>query len=104
MIKCARCGLINPDGATLCECGFDLVHGDATAVRGVIKRKGRLYVASGAVLFVAGLAGGATLLDIPTFVFQIGGHRIDLILVTVGGVFLARGFRLLDRPWTEKSN
>ena len=103
MIKCARCGLINPDGATLCECGFDLVSGDATAVRGVLKRKGWLHVSIGAVLIVVGLLGGLAVFSLaPILFFQIGGHRIDLVFVLAGGVLVARGFRIIDRPWTEK--
>jgi len=103
MIKCARCGLINPDGATLCECGFDLVHGDAAAVRGVLKRKGWLHVSIGAVLIVVGVLGGLAVFSFePILFFQIGGHRIDLVFVLAGAVLVARGFRIIDRPWTEK--
>jgi hypothetical protein len=103
MIKCARCGLLNPDGATLCECGFDLVHGDAAAVRGVLKRKGRLHIAGGALLIVLGLLGGMAWLPVHfTLSFRVNGYRIDLVCLIAGGLLIARGARILERPWDVK--
>jgi hypothetical protein len=103
MKTCPRCNLINPDDATLCECGFDLVHGDARAVRGQLRRRGRAFVALGAVLIAAGLAGGLTWLPLSfTFFLQLGGYKIDLIVAGIGCVMLARGIRILDKPWTVK--
>jgi len=102
MKSCPRCGLLYPETVTTCPCGFDLVHGNAASVRGVLRRRGRKHIVSGIVLIVLGLFGGMAFLPIRmSLFFNIGSYRIDLGLIIAGTIILARGCRILDRPWTE---
>lgn len=93
MKTCPQCGLLNPDDGAVCECGFDLVHGDATAAAGVrraTRRRGRLYQIGGLALVIFGIAGGNAIvgLGVPLYV-SFGSHRADLGLIIVGGVLIA---------------
>jgi hypothetical protein len=106
MKTCPRCSLLNPDDGTVCECGFDLVNGDveaATAVRKAVRRRGRLYQIGGTGLVIFGLAGGTSLLPFQmSLFFSYGSYRADLGLIIAGGILLAWGARLIDRPWSAK--
>jgi hypothetical protein len=105
MKACPRCELLNPDDGTVCACGFDLVHGDAGGVRGVLRRRGRAYQLGGLVLIAFGLAGGTAFLPIHISVFfNIQSYRADLGMIIAGGLLLARGGRLVYRPWTEPAS
>lgn len=99
MKDCARCGLINPSEALRCECGFDLIHGDAATARQTLWGRGLRYVIGGILLILFGLAGGVALLPIHFSLFvHIGSHQVDIPMLVVGGVLLARGVRIIDRP------
>jgi len=106
MKTCPRCLLLNPDDGVVCACRFDLVNGDvvaAAAVRKAIRRRARLYQILGAVLLIFGLAGGTVYFPFHVSLFvDFGGWRIDVGVVAVGAVLLARGARMIDRPWREK--
>lgn len=105
MKRCPRCELLNPEDGTVCACGFDLIHGDAGAVRGVLRRRGRRYQLAGLVVIVLGLAGGTAFLPIHiSFFFTIQSYRADLGMIVAGAILLARGARLVDRPWTEPAS
>jgi hypothetical protein len=103
---CPRCSLLNPDDGIVCECGFDLVRGDvlaAKAARRAIRRRGRAYQIGGIGLVIFGLAGGTVFLPFQmSLFFSIDSYRADLGIIIVGAILLARGARLIDRPWTEK--
>ena len=100
---CPRCGLHCPQVVTTCPCGFDLVHGDANAVKGILRRRGRKYQILGFVLFIFGLVGGMSFLPVRlSFFLTFGSYRMDLGLVVVGLVLFAKGARMLERPWSEK--
>ena len=100
---CPRCGLHCPQVVTICSCGFDLVRGDARAVSGVLRRRGRTYLIVGIVLIVLGLLGGMSFLPIRlSFFLTFGWYRMDLGFVFGGLALFAKGARLLERPWTEK--
>jgi hypothetical protein len=104
MKTCPRCSLLSPDDAIACECGFDLVDGDvaaATAVRRAVRRRGRAYQIGGIGLVVFGLAGGTSYLPFQmSLFFSIQSYRADLGMIIAGAILLARGARLIDRPWT----
>jgi len=100
---CPRCGLHCPQVVKTCPCGFDLVHGDASAVRGVIRRRGRKYLIAGLALIVFGLLGGMSFLPIRlSFVLTFGWYRMDVGFVVGGLVLFAKGARMLERPWSER--
>ncbi len=105
MKPCPRCELLNPDDGTVCACGFDLVLGDAGAVRGVLRRRGRWYQLAGVVLIAFGLAGGTAFLPIHiSLFFDIQSYRVDMGMIVGGAILLSRGARLVYRPWTEKAS
>jgi hypothetical protein len=108
MKTCPRCSLLSPDDGTVCECGFDLVNGDvaaATATRKAIRRRARTYQIAGIVLVIGGLAGGTAFLPFHVSVFfSVESYRADLGMIVAGGILLARGARLIDRPWTQKTS
>jgi hypothetical protein len=106
MKTCPRCSLLNPDDGVVCACGFDLVNGDVAAAQGVrrgVRRRGALYQVAGIGLIIFGLAGGTVYLPMHLSLFlSFGSYTVDLGLVIVGAVLLARGARLSKEPWTEK--
>ena len=107
MKQCPRCSLRYPPEVTVCPCGFDLVNGDARAVRGVLKRRGRLYVAVGLSLIAFGVVGGTSLISNHASFFVtltwFKTLKIDILPIMGGLVFCVRGIRIIGRPWTEKS-
>jgi hypothetical protein len=104
MKACPRCSLLNPDEGMVCECGFDLVNGDvaaATAVRRAVRRRGRACQIGGIGLVIFGLAEGTAYLPFEmSLFFSIQSYRADLGMIIAGAILLARGARLIDRPWT----
>jgi hypothetical protein len=106
MRTCPRCALLNPDDGVVCVCGFNLVSGDvaaAKAVRRAVRRRARAYQIGGLVLLIFGLVGGTVFLPFQMSIFfSIGSYRVDVGIIVLGSILLARGARLIDRPWTEK--
>ena len=102
MKACPRCLLLNPDDGVVCACGFDLVNGDVAAAQAMgraVRRRGHLYQIGGIGLVIFGLAGGTAHLPFHLSLFlSIGSHAIDLGMVIVGVVLLARGGRLIKHP------
>jgi hypothetical protein len=108
MKTCPRCSLLNPDDGTVCECGFDLVSGDAVAAAGArrsVRRRGRSYQIGGLAVIILGLAGGTSFFPFHVSIFfTIESYRADVGMIFVGALLLARGARLIDRPWTETAS
>jgi hypothetical protein len=108
MKTCPRCTLQNPDDGTICVCGFDLVSGDvvaAAAARRTVRRRGRSYQIGGIALIIVGLAGGTAFLPFHMSIFfSVGSYRADIGMIIVGAILLARGVRLIDRPWAGKAS
>ena len=103
MKKCPRCGLLCPEDLSVCECRFDFVNDDPSAVRGTLRRRARVYQVIGAVIVVFGLMGGMSWLPIRfSFFLNLGRYTVDLGMVVAGFVLVLRGWRILERPWTER--
>ncbi len=103
MKACPRCSLLNPEDGTFCVCGFDLVHGDPASVRGGPRRRGRLYEVIGFLMIGFGLAGGSSWLPIHVgFFINLGSYQMDVSMIAAGGILLAYGARLVERPWSDR--
>lgn len=77
-MKCPHCGLINPETAQRCDCGYDFQKGTIDRDKGV--EVGNSSDSSYPVLFVLGLALGSSLGGV-----LIGGSVGVTIGLVVGG-------------------
>ena len=98
MKTCARCGLVSPDTAGKCDCGFNLVSGDTTGELRRSRRKGWLYTIGGGSLFAFGVLESVGVVPIVSIaVLSLGTHQIDIGALIAGALLAGRGIQILDR-------
>jgi len=98
MKTCARCGLVSPDSAGRCDCGFTFAPADVAVEAQRSRRTGKVLAIGGAVLFVFGVLESVGV--IPTqliFTLTLGTHPIDIGALIGGGILAWKGLQLLER-------